>query len=193
MNKSKILQYLLQFTLFVAAFGLILLIIQWNRTERSPAATRDDAAGMAGLSRGEVITLPEVPRLSGGTVSLGKLREKHLLVGLFSTTCPGCSKDSKFWRSLQAEAARRNVAFYLIAIDREQESVERFAKAYGFDDLPVLVDSTGAVAKAFEVSIVPQYVLLNSQGQVRERWNGLSHTNVDDKQAKEPAQFFSNL
>jgi peroxiredoxin len=193
MNKRKILQYSLQLTLFVAAFGLIFFIVQWRPTEQPPAATQDEGSGMAGLSRGEVITLPELPRLDGGTVSLGKLREKHLLVGLFSTSCPGYSKDSKFWRSLREEAIRRNVAFYLIAIDQEQEGVEKFAKAYAFDDLPVLVDLYGTVAKAFEVSVVPQYVLLTSEGQVRERWNGLSHTNVDDQRAKEPAQFFSNL
>jgi peroxiredoxin len=148
---------------------------------------------MAGLSRGEMVTLPELSRLGGGTVSLGSLREKHLLVGFFSTSCPGCSKDSNFWRSLHEEATKRNVAFYLIAIDKEQDNVGKFAKAYGFDDLPVLVDRTGAVAKTFEVSNVPLYVLLTSDGQVRERWIGLSHTNVDDQRAKEPAQFFLKL
>jgi len=193
MNKRKLLQYLLQLTLFVAAFGLIFLILQRNRTYEQKASTQDDKSGMAGLSRGEVVTLPELSRLGGGTVSLGGLREKHLLVGLFSTSCPGCSKDSKFWRSLHEEATRRDVAFYLIAIDKEQEDVEKFAKAYGFDDLPVLVDRTGVVAKTFEVSNVPMYVLLTSEGQVRERWTGLSHTNVDDQRAKEPGQFFSNL
>jgi hypothetical protein len=75
----------------------------------------------------------------------------------------------------------------------EQENVEKFAKAYGLDDLPVLIDRTGRVAKTFEVSNVPQYVLLTSGGQVRERWTGLSHTNMDEQRAKEPAQFFSNL
>lgn len=191
MNKRKLLQYLLQLTLFVAAFALIFFILQRNRTDEQ--TTQVDKSGTAGLSRGEMVTLPELPRLGGGTVSLGRLREKHLLVGLFSTSCPGCSKDSKFWRSLHEEAMRRNVAFYLIAIDKEQEDVEKFAKAYGFDDLPVLVDRTGAVVKAFEASNVPMYVLLTSEGQVRERWIGLSHTNADDQHAKEPAQFFSNL
>ena len=193
MNKRKLLQYLLQLTLFVVAFGLIFFILQRNRTDEQTISTQDDQSAIARLSRGEVITLPELSRLGGGTVSLGSLREKHLLVGLFSTSCPGCSKDAKFWRSLHEEATRRNVAFYLIAIDKEQESVEKFARAYEFDDLPVLIDSTGAVAKAFEVSNVPMYVLLTSDGQVREWWIGLSHTNADDQRAKEPAQFFPNL
>jgi len=192
MNKRKLLQYLLQLTLLVAAFGLVLFLLQRNRTDEQPTWTQDKSA-LTGLSRGEVITLPELSRLGGGTVALGSLREKHLLVGIFSTSCSACSKDSKFWRSLHEEATRRNVAFYLIAIDKEQENVEKFAKAYGFDDLPVLIDRTGTVAKTFEVSSIPQFVLLTSGGQVRERWTGVSHTSVDDQRAKEPAQFFSNL
>ena len=156
MNKRKLLQYLLQLTLFVVAFGVVFLVLQRQRKGEQTAPTQDDkSVRMAGLSRGEVVTLPELSRLGGGTVSLGNLREKHLLVGFISTSCPGCSKDAKFWRSLHEEATRRNVAFYLIAIDKEQESVEKFAKAYGFEDLPVLIDSTSAVAKTFEVSNVP--------------------------------------
>lgn len=192
MNKRKLLQYLLQLTLLVAAFGVVLFILQRNRTDEQTTWTQDKSA-LTGLSRGAVVTLPELSRLDGGTVALGSLREKHLLVGLISTSCSACSKESKFWRSLHEEATRRNVAFYLIALDREQENVEKFAKAYGLDDLPVLIDRTGKVAKTFEVSNVPQYVLLTSGGQVRERWTGLSHTNMDEQRAKEPAQFFSNL
>lgn len=192
MNKRKLLQYLLQLTLLVAAFGLVLFILQRSRTDEQTTWTQDKSV-LTGLSRGEVVSLPELWRLGGGTVALASLREKHLLVGLISTSCSACSKESKFWRSLHEEATRRNIAFYLIAIDREQETVEKFAKDYGFDDLPVLIDRTGRVAKTFEVSSVPQYVLLTSGGQVRERWTGLSHTNIDDQRAKEPAQFFSNL
>jgi peroxiredoxin len=175
MNKRKLLQYLLQLTLLVAAFGVVLFILQRNRTDEQTTWTKDKSA-LTGLSRGEVVMLPELSRLGGGTVALGSLREKHLLVGLISTTCSACSKESNFWRSLHEEATRRNVAFYLIALDMEQENVEKFAKAYGLDDLPVLIDRTGRVAKTFEVSNVPQYVLLTSGGQVRERWTGLSHT-----------------
>lgn len=192
MNKRKLLQYLLQLTLLVAAFGLVFFFLQWNRTDEQTTWTKDKSA-LTGLSRGEVVTLPELSRLGGGTVAMGSLREKHLLVGLISTSCSACSKESKFWRSLYEEATRRNVAFYLIALDKEPESVEKFAKAYGFGDLPVLIDRTGRVAKTFEVASVPQYILLTSDGQVRERWTGLSHTNMDDRRAKEPAQFFSNL
>lgn len=180
MNKRKLLQYLLQLTLLVAAFGLVLFFLQRNRTDEQTTWTQDKSA-LTGLSRGEVVALPELSRLGGGTVAMGSLREKHLLVGLFSTSCSACSKESKFWRSLREEAGRRNVAFYLIALDKEQESVEKFATANGLDDLPVLIDRTGRVAKTFEVSNVPQYVLLTSGGQVRERWTGLSHTNTDEQ------------
>jgi len=190
MNKRRLFQFLLQLTLFVAAFGLVFFIIQRIRTEKQTVSTQDDKSGVVGLSRGEVVTLPELSRLGGGTVSLSSLREKHLLVGFFSASCSACSKDSRFWRSLHEEATRRHVAFYLIAIDGGPEEVEKFAKAYEFDDIPVLVDKTGAVAKTFKVSNVPMYLLLTSDGHVRERWIGLSHTNVDDQRAKEPAQFF---
>lgn len=193
MNKHRLFQYLLQLTLFIAAFGLVFFILQRNRTDEQTASTQDDKSGMAVLSRGEMVTLPELSRLGSGTVSLSSLREKHLLVGFFSASCSACSRESKFWRTLYEEATRRNVAFYLVAIDGDQEQIEKFAKAYEFADIPVLVDRTGAVMKTFKVSNVPMYLLLTSEGQVRERWIGLSHTNTDDQRAKEPADFFSHL
>lgn len=193
MNKRKLFQYLLQLTLFVAAFGLVFFILHRNRRDEQTVGTQDDKVAMVGLSRGEMVTLPELSLLGGGTVSLSSLREKQLLVGFFSASCSACSKESKFWRTLYEEATRRHIAFYLVAIDGEQEEVEKFAKAYEFDHIPVLIDRTGAVVKTFRVSNVPMYLLLTSDGQVRDRWIGLSHTNMNDQRSKEPAQFFSNL
>lgn len=193
MNKRRLSQYLLQLILFVAAFGLVLFILQRIRTEKKTALNGDDKSGVVALSRGEVVALPELSRLGGGMVSLGSLPEKHLLVGFFSASCSACSKDAKFWKTLHEEATRRHVAFYLIAIDGGQEEIERFAKDNQFDDIPVLVGKTGVVVKTFKVSNVPMYLLLTSDGHVRERWTGLSHTNIDDQRAKEPAQFFLNL
>jgi peroxiredoxin len=194
MLQNRLFQYALQACLFALAFGVIFLTVQWARTPAPAASALDDDSGMAGIARGAVVALPQLPRLDGGgDVALGDTKEKYLLIGLISTSCPGCSKDADFWQGLQAEAARRGVAFYIVAVDKEPASVERFARAYGFDQLPVLVDTTGAAARGFKVSVVPQYILLTSEGEVRNRWNGLSHTDLDNRRAAEPAQFFSQL
>lgn len=194
MNKQKLTRHLLSIALFFTSFAVIFLLVQRYQAAKQPApppaAAAADGNALAGLPRGTVVTLPELPSLSGGTVSLRDLKEPRLLLALFSTSCPGCSRDSSFWRKLQQEATNRHVAFYVIAVDEDQESVMRFAKAYSFDDLPVLIDRAGIVPQTFDVSIVPQYILLTSDGRVVDRWNGLSHTNVDNQRAEQPAQFF---
>jgi hypothetical protein len=97
------------------------------------------------------------------------------------------------WRDLSAEATRRNVSFYLISTDESQGRVQKFAMAYSFDDLPVLLGQQNTVLHTFKIQFVPQYLLMTRDGRVVERWNGV--TNYDAKQRGDAqiAQFFKSI
>lgn len=193
MNKKKAAKLIIQIALFTVAFGVTFSFIQKSNTNVRPISPQQGGSeDQPGLSVGELVALPQLPSLIGDTVVLGNSR-KYILCGFFSTSCPGCSKDSEFWHSLSEEAAKKNVAFYLIGLDQDPVRVNRFAKAYGFENLTVLFDPDNHVPDRFKISLVPQYVLLASDGTVLGRWSGLSHSDADHHRAELPAQFLENI
>lgn len=194
MNKKKAAKLIIQIALFTVALVVTFSFIQnSNKKVRPSSAQQGSSEDQPGLSVGELVALPPLPRLTGDTVALGNSSEKYILCGFFSTSCPGCSKDSEFWQSLSVEAAKRGVAFYLIGLDQDPVRVNRFAKAYGFENLPVLFDPNNNATDKFKISLVPQYVLLASNGTVLGRWSGLSHSDADHHRIELPAQFLENL
>lgn len=194
MNKKKAAKLILQIGLFAIAFAVTISVIQKSNSKAKPISAQPGGSDdQPGLSVGELVALPQLPSLTGNPVALGNSSKKYILCGFFSTSCPGCSLDSEFWQSLSQEAAKRNVAFYLISLDQDPARVTRFAKAYGFENLPVLVDQNNDASARFKISLVPQYVLLASNGTVLGRWSGLSHTDAENHRAESPAEFLEKI
>lgn len=203
MIKNVFVKIGLPLVLFILAGGVTLLAIQsWKGASQpsgQPKETLQTKAfgsqpgtleGVRGLAESEVVALPELPSLVGGTVSLGNLKEDHLLVCFVSVTCGGCAKDANFWRALKDEAAKRNVAFYLINAGENQAEAGSFVEAHGLEGLPVLYDPDFKAAHGFKVGFAPQYVLLTAKGQVIARWDGVRYY---EGQPKKLAQMFDRI
>lgn len=178
---------LVQFWLAVALFAVAaavttLAIRRWRGTKANPNyISQESLNNTPGVSEGERVSLPNLPRLVDGYVDLNTVKEKYLLCAFISTECPGCAKDQPFWEKLNEELAGKNVAFYLISVDDDRSRVERFVEAYEFQNLPVLYDPKGQTLMSFKIKVLPQYVLLTEGGRVMGRWNGIRH--YDPKQS----------
>jgi len=180
--------------LFCVGFGLTALF--YGVSEKKGGITPAQTAGIAdvgGLSVGETVALPELPTLAGGSVPLNAIKGRYLLCCLFSTLCPGCAQDSDLWQDISNEAKRREVAFYLISTDEDQDRVRRFARAYEFENLPVLYDRYGEVASKLKVSVVPQYLLFSANGTVIGRWTGISRLGNKAIPRRTAGDFFSRI
>lgn len=119
--------------------------------------------------------------LQNDYVDLGNVEQKYLLCVFISTDCGGCAQDEPFWKALRKEISEKQVAFYVISLDVDSSKVDNFAKAYDFNDLPVLFDPQRQALAAFKIHFVPQYVLLTPSGRVMGRWNGVRR--YDPKQS----------
>lgn len=193
--------------LFIVGFGIALLAIQsWkNRTGATQAQPRTESIessgginkgkieDIPGLNTGEVVALPELPTLNNINVALSKLKEKYLLCGFITASCPGCSRDSEFWKASAEEAHRRGVAFYLISIDTEPSDLKRFVQAYEVDNLPILFDPQHKAQQTFKIELVPQYILLTAEGKVIKRWMGVRGYDPEKQGAARVAQLFAPL
>jgi len=150
------------------------IVQRWTRKQNAPVAQhRSSLEDIAGLSEGESVKLPTLPALESGEVDLSKTNENYLLCVFISTECAGCSQDEPFWKALRSEISEKQVAFYVIAVDADQGKVANFAQAFEFKDLPVLFDPQRRAIEAFRITFVPQYVLLEKEGRVLGRWNGI--------------------
>lgn len=158
------------------------MVQRWTRKQSATVAQhRGSLEDIPGLSDGESVRLPKLPALESGEVDLSKTGQNFLLCVFISTECAGCSQDEPFWKALRKEISEKQVAFYVIAVDADQGKVENFAHAYEFNDLPVLFDPQRQAIEAFRITFVPQYVLLEKEGRVLGRWNGIQR--FDPKQS----------
>ncbi|HEX8709357.1 MAG TPA: TlpA disulfide reductase family protein [Pyrinomonadaceae bacterium] len=191
MKTSPKISYLV---LFVVAAGLTFLAIRVLKPK--PAASDSPQTiteSLPGVSEGERVNLPELPGLTGESISLKGLRERYLLLAVFSTSCPKCAEDAGLWKDMLNEAQRKKVAFFAVSIDTDKERVKRFAQAHEFDTLPLLYDPQNQAKKALKSEFVPQYLLLTSDGLVIGRWDGVSFADTQEKRAARIAQFFQRL
>src|ERR1044071_7155327 len=111
MIPKSIIKTGLPVAIFVVAGAATLFGIQKLSASNSPSpatiqaksggASRGTIDGMSGVTENEVVALPELPSLTGGSVALAGLKENHLLVVFVSSKCGGCARDAGFWRDLK--------------------------------------------------------------------------------------------
>lgn len=156
----------------IAAAVTVVVIHRWRRDGAyadTPKVMQDE---IPGLTEGELVHLPKLPNLKNEYVDLSSGNDKYLLLAFLSTECPGCGREQPFWKDITRELDEKNVTFYLICLDVDQSTVEKFARAYEFADLPVLFDPQRLALNAFKPRVVPQYVLFTPDGKVMGRWDG---------------------
>jgi peroxiredoxin len=188
MSKNPFIRFGLQAAFFIAVCTLTFFAVQrWgSKTAEKPRG--DTIESVKGLTEGETVTLPELSDLKGGTVRLSTTDQKYVLLAFFNSSCPGCVIDSDLWKDLSAEGPKRNVAFYLVNVGDNQETVKKFVAAYKLDSLPVLFDLQQKVGPSLKINFVPQYVLLSAGGRVIKRWDGVR--NYDKQKGMEQLNKF---
>ena len=157
----------------IAAAVTVVVIHRWRRNggyANTPPKVVPDK--IPGLAEGELVHLPKLPNLKNDYVDLSSGNDKYLLLGFLSTECPACGREQPFWKDITRELDGKNVTFYLVCLDVDLATVEKFARAYEFADLPVLFDPERRALSAFKPRVVPQYVLFTSDGKVMARWDG---------------------
>lgn len=151
----------------LSCLAIYLIIYAISRRLAPPVSSSEDPL----VKVGTVLTLPTISTLSGKVLHLEDQPKVSLYV-LFSTECPACARSATYWRVLDHEPRREGIPMYLIATEDEQELVERFARAYDFDDLTVWYDAFGECDRNLSIRYVPQYLLIDGRGKVLGAWAG---------------------
>lgn len=112
---------------------------------------------------------PEVSVVSldkGAVLKLSELKGKVVLLNFWATWCPPCREEIPSMVKLNGIMAGKSFQMVAISIDEGgKPAIESFFKESGFS-LPTYLDPTGASAKAYGITGVPESFIIDKQGIV---------------------------
>jgi len=115
----------------------------------------------------------ELPILGGGTAELAKHRGKEVVVlDFWATWCPPCRKWLPQVEELAGEFRDKGVVFYAVDGEETAEKVREYLEKNGFK-LPVALDQDGSVGRLYQVTGIPQTVVIGKDGVAAKVYQGV--------------------
>lgn len=111
--------------------------------------------------------------LTGQEVSLSSLRGKIVVIDFWATWCPPCVKGLPIVASVTSAFKDKDVVFYAINVREDVPTITAFLKSKSLD-IPVLLDSEGAIGQLYGVSGIPQSYIIDKAGIIRAAHRGLA-------------------
>ena len=157
-NRRGVLPLFVTVVLFAAGVGAFALI-------REPTGPS--------LRAGSVAPGFSLPVPGGADVSLSALRGRVLFVNFWATWCAPCREEAPSLERLYQTLRGEGFEVLGISIDAEQDeaAVEAFKREFGLS-FPIPRDPHKRVYGAYQVSGVPETLLVDRSGRVLERFVG---------------------
>jgi len=146
-----------------------LLLALWLRPPSSASGVWwEGTRGPVTLEKGTEAPTFVLPTVSGKRVDIVDLQGERLAIVFVRPGCPHCDQLEEYLESVSPQEGKR---LWLMSTGKIEE-VRKMAGAHKFS-FPVLVDSSHAVNRAYEISGVPAVYLIDSQGRIEEGAMGM--------------------
>lgn len=109
--------------------------------------------------------------LAGRRWDLAALQGRAVLVNFWATWCPPCLAELPSMQALADQHGPDRLVVLCVNVRESAAKVGRFVQTTGLR-LPVLLDTDGAITKAWNVNVFPTSVLLAADGQPSRRIRG---------------------
>ena len=146
------------FTLLLALF-VILLSARCTPKEGKIMGYGDRAPGFS------------LQALDGKTVSLADFRGKVILVHFWATWCPPCVEEMPALERLRHSLDSERFALLTVSADEDRSQVESYRDRLKLS-LPILLDPSHEVSRAYQTYRYPESFLLDREGKVVSRFVG---------------------
>jgi thiol-disulfide isomerase/thioredoxin len=114
-------------------------------------------------------TLPLVS--GGGAFRLAEHRGKPVLMEVFASWCGACERAAPMVDDVYKQAAQQGVVFVGVSLDDDARAAERVRQSWPIA-YPVVVDD-GSVSRAYGVSLLPTFVLIDRDGTIKRVSSGV--------------------
>jgi thiol-disulfide isomerase/thioredoxin len=130
------------------------------------ACTKPDSPKISSVAK-EKSPAPDVSvvSLSNGTpLKLSDLKGKVVLLNFWATWCPPCREEIPSMMKLNSLMSGKPFQMVAVSIDEGgKPAIESFFKETGFL-LPTYIDESGASAKSYGITGVPESFIIDKQG-----------------------------
>ena len=109
--------------------------------------------------------------LQGGSVSLGDLKGRVVLVDFWASWCPPCIEEAPILNSVYEEYRERGVEFLGVCIWDTTKGCEQFLQEFDLA-YPSGRDSEGAILVDYGVKGIPEKFFIDAQGRVARKFAG---------------------
>ncbi|MEW6083872.1 MAG: TlpA disulfide reductase family protein [Chloroflexota bacterium] len=147
----------------ILILGLVWIYLSADKTNASFARTV--AAPQVGFLAPDF----SLPTTTGETIRLSDLRGQALLVNLWATWCPPCRAEMPAIEKVYQEY--KDQGFIVLAINMTYQDdptdVVPFVQEHELT-FPILLDTTGAVARAYQLRSLPSSFFITPDGIINE-------------------------
>ncbi len=117
----------------------------------------------------------KVPSLIGVNLSKEKLLVEYpssqkTVLFWFSSSCPSCEHNLEFWKEIYRKHRSEKLRFFGIT-HSEEEKINEFVKKFQLE-FPVLIVSDSFLVDQYRVEVIPQTMLIDTNGAVQKVWPG---------------------
>jgi thiol-disulfide isomerase/thioredoxin len=130
------------------------------------ACTKSDSPKINSVAK-EKSSAPDVSVVSlanGTPLKLSDLKGKVVLLNFWATWCPPCREEIPSMMKLNSLMAGKPFQMVAVSIDEGgKPAIESFFKETGYS-LPTYIDESGASAKSYGITGVPETFIIDKQG-----------------------------
>ncbi len=107
----------------------------------------------------------------GRVVTLSNYRGQVVLLNFWASWCRPCMAKMRMMQPIEEELKSKGVVFMNVSLDRNESDWKRAIQSGDFGGVHLLAngDIDSQVATDYEVRILPQYFLINKEGQFAEK------------------------
>lgn len=137
-------------------------------------AVPNEAEAETGIGKGQLAPNFMLTDLEGNEVELSDFKGKKVLLNFWATWCPPCRIEMPHMRKFYEDYRKKDVVILgvnLTPTEKRREDVSAFVQEEQLS-FPIVLDETGEVMLTYQVFAYPTTFLLDSNGIIRERFQG---------------------
>lgn len=148
-----------------------------SSSETGQIAESGEANLETGILKGQLAPDFALTDLQGNTVRLSDFKGKKVLVNFWATWCPPCRVEMPHMQKFYEDYQSKDVVILgvnLTPTEENPDNVQAFVKEQQLT-FPIVLDKEGDVMQTYQVVAYPTTFLLDSDGVIREKFQGAIH------------------